>query len=99
MASFESNGFASPFAHRGEEQSAAPESVSPPAPMQPFDEARPLPVDPAQEPFWPLQPLESASMVESLPVQQVETVQLQPVESAPPVPTPRSPISASRSAR
>ena len=102
MSWFKSNGFPSPFAHPGEEQSAAPESVSPLAPMQPFDEVQPLPVEPAQEPFRPLHPLESARLVESFSVHGVEPAQLQPIEpllaleptmpqpqvSAPPVPKP-----------
>ncbi len=74
MSWLKSNGFPSPFAHPGEEQSAAPESVSPLAPMQPFDEVQPLPVEPAQEPFRPLQPLESAPPVSAPPVPTPEEV-------------------------
>ena len=74
MSWLKSNGFPSPFAHPGEEQSAAPESVSPLAPVQPFDEVQPLPVEPAQEPFRPLQPLESAPPVSAPPVPTPEEV-------------------------
>jgi hypothetical protein len=55
--------------------------------MQPFDEVQPLSVEPAQDPFQPLPPLETAPLetapLESYPLQQPEPVQLQPVEPLP----------------
>ena len=75
MSWFESSGVPSPLAQPGEEHSAAPEPVLPLPPLQPSDEVQPL----AAEPFRPL----GATPGESFPLQQPETMQLQPVEPPP----------------
>ena len=77
MSSLESNGFPSPSPDSGEGHLSEPPAQ--PVPLQPFDEVRPLSVEPAQEPFQPLQPLQTAA-VESFPVQQAEPVALPPLE-------------------